>query len=49
MLQPEVIDFSMPSAGWFQGLAIVSIKKRYPGQAKKSYDGIMGYGTIGIN
>ena len=35
MLHPEVVDFSMPPAGWFQGLAIVSIKKRYPGQAKK--------------
>ena len=44
--QPEVVDFSMPPAGWFQGLAIVSIKKRYPGQAKKSDDGSLGNGTI---
>ena len=35
LFQPEVSDFAMPAAGWFQGLAIVSIKKRYPGQAKK--------------
>src|ERR687885_162603 len=24
MLQPEVTDFSMPAAGWFQGLAVIS-------------------------
>jgi len=40
MLQPEVVDYSMPSAGWFQGLAIISIKKRYPGQAKKVLIGL---------
>ena len=35
MFHPEVVDFSMPAAGWFQGYAVISIKKRYPGQAKK--------------
>ena len=34
MFHPEVVDFDMPAAGWFQGMAIISIKKRYPGQAK---------------
>jgi len=48
MLQPEVIDFSMPSAGWFQGLAIVSIKKRYPGQAKKVMMGLWGMGQLAL-
>ena len=46
MFHPEVIDFSMPAAGWFQGFAIISIKKRYPRTSKKSHDGIMGNGTI---
>ncbi len=46
MLHPEVVDFSMPPAGWFQGLAIVSIKKRYPGQAKKVMMGLWGLGQF---
>jgi len=48
MLQPEVVDFSMPPAGWFQGLAIVSIKKRYPGQAKKVMMGLWGTGQLAL-
>ena len=48
MLQPEVIDFSMPPAGWFQGLAIVSLKKRYPGQAKKIMMGLWGMGQLSL-
>ena len=48
MLHPEVIDFSMPPAGWFQGLAIVSLKKRYPGQAKKVMMGLWGMGQLSL-
>lgn len=48
MFQPEVIDFSMPPAGWFQGLAIISIKKRYPGQAKKVMMGLWGLGQLAL-
>jgi 4-hydroxy-3-polyprenylbenzoate decarboxylase len=48
MFQPEVIDFSMPASGWFQGLAIVSIKKRYPGQAKKVMMGLWGMGQLSL-
>ncbi len=48
LLQPEVVDFSMPPAGWFQGLAIVSIKKRYPGQAKKVMMGLWGMGQLSL-
>jgi len=48
MLHPEVIDFSMPPAGWFQGLAIASIKKRYPGQAKKVMMGLWGMGQLAL-
>ena len=28
MFHPEVVDFSMPAAGWFQGLSIISIRKQ---------------------
>ena len=48
LFQPEVVDFSMPPAGWFQGLAIVSIKKRYPGQAKKVMMGLWGMGQLSL-
>ena len=48
MFQPEVVDFSMPPAGWFQGIAIISIKKRYPGQAKKVMMGLWGLGQLAL-
>ena len=48
MFHPEVVDFSMPASGWFQGLAIISIKKRYPGQAKKVMMGLWGMGQLSL-
>ena len=48
MFHPEVIDFNMPSAGWFQGMAIISIKKTYPGQAKKVMMGLWGMGQLSL-
>jgi len=46
VFHPEIVDFSMPSAGWFQGLAIVSIKKTYPGQARKVMMALWGLGQL---
>jgi 4-hydroxy-3-polyprenylbenzoate decarboxylase len=48
MFHPEVVDFSMPPAGWFQGLAIISIRKQYPGQAKKVMMGLWGMGQLSL-
>jgi 4-hydroxy-3-polyprenylbenzoate decarboxylase len=48
VLEPEVVDISFPAAGWFQGLAIVSVKKRYPGQAKKVMFGLWGTGQLAL-
>ena len=48
MFHPEVVDFSMPASGWFQGLAIISIKKQYPGQAKKVMMGLWGMGQLAL-
>lgn len=48
MFHPEVVDFNMPAAGWFQGFAIISIKKRYPGQAKKVMMGLWGMGQLSL-
>lgn len=47
-LQPEIVDINFPEAGWFQGIAIVSIKKRYPGQAKKVMMGLWGTGQLAL-
>ena len=48
MFHPEVTNFSMPAAGWFQGFAVISIKKRYPGQAKKVMMGLWGMGQLSL-
>jgi 4-hydroxy-3-polyprenylbenzoate decarboxylase len=48
VLQPEVVDISFPAAGWFQGVAVVSMKKRYPGQARKVMFGLWGTGQLAL-
>jgi 4-hydroxy-3-polyprenylbenzoate decarboxylase len=48
MFHPEVIDYSMPASGWFQGLAILSIRKQYPGQARKVMMGLWGMGQLAL-
>lgn len=48
IMQPEITDFAMPPSGWFHGIAIVSIKKRYPGQAKKVMMGLWGMGQLAL-
>ena len=48
MLHPEVVDYAMPASGWFQGMAVVSIKKRYPGQARKVMMGLWGTGQLAL-
>ena len=37
---PEIVDYHMPFAGVFHNLMIVSIKKDYPGHARKVMNGI---------
>ncbi len=48
VMQPEVADFAMPASGWFQGLAVVSIRKSYPGQARKVMMGLWGMGQLAL-
>jgi 4-hydroxy-3-polyprenylbenzoate decarboxylase len=43
---PEVVDLNMPAEGIFQNLVIVSIKKRYPGQARKVMYALWGLGLM---
>jgi 4-hydroxy-3-polyprenylbenzoate decarboxylase len=46
MVLPEVVDMSMPGEGIFQNLVIVSIKKEYPGHARKVMHALWGMGLM---
>ncbi len=35
LVVPEIVDYAMPAPGVFHNLVVVSMKKRYPGQARK--------------
>jgi 4-hydroxy-3-polyprenylbenzoate decarboxylase len=43
---PELVDMNLPVEGIFHNLCIVSIDKRYPGQAKKVMSSIWGLGQL---
>jgi 4-hydroxy-3-polyprenylbenzoate decarboxylase len=44
MQYPEIVDVAMPAEGIFQNLMIVSIRKSYPGQARKIMNAIWSLG-----
>src|SRR6058998_1209190 len=46
MMLPEVVDMNMPAEGIFHNLVIVSIKKRYPGHARKVMTALWGMGLM---
>jgi 4-hydroxy-3-polyprenylbenzoate decarboxylase len=46
LMLPEVVDMNMPAEGVFHNLVIVSIKKRYPGQARKVMYALWGLGLM---
>jgi 4-hydroxy-3-polyprenylbenzoate decarboxylase len=46
LMLPEVVDMNMPAEGIFHNLVIVSIKKRYPGQARKVMTALWGMGLM---
>jgi 4-hydroxy-3-polyprenylbenzoate decarboxylase len=43
---PEVVDVCMPAEGIFHNLVLVSIRKRYPGHARKVVHGLWGLGLL---
>ena len=43
---PELVDIDMPAAGTFHNIVIVSIRKRYPGQAIKCIHALWGAGQM---
>jgi len=46
MMLPEVVDMNMPAEGVFHNLVIVSIRKRYPGHARKVMAALWGLGLM---
>jgi 4-hydroxy-3-polyprenylbenzoate decarboxylase len=46
LMLPEVVDMNMPAEGVFHNLVIVSIRKRYPGQARKVMSALWGMGLM---
>lgn len=45
---PEIVDINMPVSGVFHNLVLVSLKKRYPGHAKKVIFGLWGLGLLSL-
>jgi 4-hydroxy-3-polyprenylbenzoate decarboxylase len=45
---PEIIDINMPAEGVFHNLVLVSIRKRFPGHAKKVIYGLWGLGLLSL-
>ncbi len=43
---PEIIDYHMPPEGVFHNLVFVSIKKKFPGHARKVVNGLFGLGLM---
>jgi 4-hydroxy-3-polyprenylbenzoate decarboxylase len=46
LMLPEVVDMNMPAEGVFHNLVIVSIRKRYPGHARKVMSALWGLGLM---
>ena len=45
---PEIVDLAMPAPGVFHNLVLVSIKKRYPGHARKVMHGLWGLALLSL-
>src|ERR671922_1423671 len=48
MTVPEIVDYDLPVAGVFHNCVIVSIRKAFPGQAKKVMHAIWGLGMLSL-
>lgn len=49
MTVPEIVDYDLPVAGAFHNCAIVSIRKAFPGHAKKVMHAIWGLGMLSLS
>ena len=48
MINPEIIDMNLPTEAAFHNLAIISIRKRFPGHAKKAMFALWGMGMLSL-
>jgi 4-hydroxy-3-polyprenylbenzoate decarboxylase len=48
MTVPEIVDIDLPVAGAFHNCAIVSIRKAFPGHAKKVMHAVWGLGMLSL-
>ncbi len=48
MIHPDIVDINLPVEACFHNLAIVSIKKRYPGHAKKVMFALWSMGMLSL-
>ena len=48
LILPEVVDINMPAEGIFHNLVLVSMKKEYPGHARKVMYGLWGLGLLSL-
>jgi len=46
LLVPEIVDMELPMEGVFHNCALVSINKKFPGQAKKVINALWGLGQM---
>jgi 4-hydroxy-3-polyprenylbenzoate decarboxylase len=49
MTIPEIVDYDLPAAGAFHNCVIVSIRKAYPGHARKVMHGLWGLGMLSLS
>jgi 4-hydroxy-3-polyprenylbenzoate decarboxylase len=48
MFLPEIVDVNMPAEGVFHNLVLVSIRKRFPGHARKVIFGLWGLALMSL-
>jgi len=48
MTLPEIVDYDLPVAGAFHNLCIVSIRKAFPGHARKVMHALWGLGMLSL-
>jgi 4-hydroxy-3-polyprenylbenzoate decarboxylase len=49
MTVPEIVDYDLPVAGAFHNCVIVSIRKAFPGHARKVMNAIWGLGMLSLS
>jgi 4-hydroxy-3-polyprenylbenzoate decarboxylase len=48
LFMPEIVDINMPPEGVFHNLVLVSMRKRFPGHARKVIHGLWGLGLLSL-